>query len=76
MRSNDDLIGQCLSNARQVFNEHIFFDGGGESRGTNGWQTSGIISVKCKHPPKPAVVAVRRGRGSPHVQILKSLRTR
>ena len=37
MRSNDDLIGQCLSHDRQVFNEHIFFDGGGESRGTDGW---------------------------------------
>ena len=74
MRSNDDLIGQCLSNDRQVFSEHIFFDEGGESRGTNGWSLSIRHAVKCKHPPMPAAVAVRHG--SPHVQILKSLRTR
>ena len=48
MRSNDDLIGQCLSNDRQVFNEHIFFDEGGESRGTNGWSLSTRHAVKKK----------------------------
>ena len=37
MHSNNDLIGQCLSNDRQIFNEHVFFNGGGERRGTNGW---------------------------------------
>ena len=37
MHGNNDLIGQCLSNDRQIFNEHVFFNGGGERRGTNGW---------------------------------------
>ena len=37
MHSNNDLIGQCLSNDREIFNEHVFFNGGGERRGTNGW---------------------------------------
>ena len=33
MYSNNDLIGQCLSNNRQICNKHIFFTGGGERRG-------------------------------------------
>ena len=33
MCNNDDLIGQRLSNNRQIFNKHILFDGGGERRG-------------------------------------------
>ena len=33
MYSNNDLIGQCLSNNGQICNKHIFFTGGGERRG-------------------------------------------
>lgn len=45
MRSNDDLIGQCLCN-----DEHVFFNGGGERRGTNGWfltLPAAMLTDKC-----------------------------
>ena len=46
MHGNNDLIGQCLSNDRQIFNEHVFFNGGGERRGTNGWFPA--LSAGCR----------------------------
>ena len=46
MRSNDDLIGQCLSNNRQVFNEHIFFDGGRGEKGNRRLVKSRITNIR------------------------------
>ena len=49
MRNNDDLIGQRLSNDRQIFNKHILFDGGGERRGANGWFPASVSASEQRN---------------------------